>query len=202
MKHQNYRGCFGTASAWVGTVIIVIGIVLLLHNLNLFHLRELWNRYWPALLILLGLWLILKRMLTPSQNFPGIDQWTVDDQRQQVQYQRLFGDLVIRLDSKDFQGGRVQTIFGDTEIDLRGLAISAGEKKLQVNGVFGDIEILAPEQVPFRVQSSLVAGEIEILNEKRSGFSLQHTYQSPDYDNARDRLDITISHVFGDIKIR
>ncbi len=202
MKHQNYRGCFSTTGAWVGAIIIVIGLLLLLHNLNLFHLRELWHRYWPALLILLGLWLILKRTLTPSQNFPRIDQWTVDDQRQQVQYQRLFGDLVIRLDSKDFQGGRVQTIFGDAEIDLRGLAIRAGEKKLQVNGVFGDIEILVPEQVPFRVQSSLVAGEIKILNEKRSGFSLQHTYQSPDYDNARDRLDITISHVFGDIKIR
>lgn len=177
MKHQNYRDCFGTATAWVGAIMIVIGILLLLNNLNLFHLTELWHRYWPALLILLGMWLILKRMRTPSKSFPEIDQWTVDDQRQQVQYQRVFGDVVIRLDSKDFQGGRVQTIFGDTEIDLRGLAISAGEKKLQISGVFGDIEILAPEQVPFRVQSSLVAGEIRILNEKRSGFSLQHSYQ-------------------------
>lgn len=81
-------------------------------------------------------------------------QWTVADQRHQEQYSNVFGDLSLKFDSKDFQGSRVQIVFGDTEIDLRGLAIITGEKKMIVSSASGDIQILVPEQVPFRVRSS------------------------------------------------
>jgi hypothetical protein len=45
---------------WLGLLLILLGIYYLLNNLGLLP-RLQWNIIWPALLILLGLWIIFQR---------------------------------------------------------------------------------------------------------------------------------------------
>ena len=59
----------------------------------------------------------------------------------------VFGDVNIRLDSADFQGGSVNNVFGDVRIDLSGVVLQKEIVKLYVNGVFGDITIILPKDV-------------------------------------------------------
>jgi hypothetical protein len=45
---------------WVGFVLICIGILVLLSNLNLIK-GDVWNYIWPIILVVFGISLILKR---------------------------------------------------------------------------------------------------------------------------------------------
>ena len=116
-------------------------------------------------------------------------------------HSNVFGDFDVSINSKDFQTGKINNVFGDVEVDLANVEIISGEKKLNINGVFGDIKVTAPKKVPFFIRASIVAGDIKIMGEKRSGFSVEKTYKSEGYDTASNRLNIYVSHVFGDIKV-
>jgi len=43
-----------------GLILIVLGVIFLLNNLN--YLNVDWNKYWPVLLIALGVWIVIQRM--------------------------------------------------------------------------------------------------------------------------------------------
>jgi hypothetical protein len=45
---------------WTGAILIVLGIYFLLNNLNLLPPLT-WEVIWPAILIGLGVWMILRR---------------------------------------------------------------------------------------------------------------------------------------------
>src|ERR1700756_4357671 len=52
-----------------GGVLVVLGVLFLLSNLNI-NIR--WDLLWPALIILLGLWLLVARV-GPGGNFADVD---------------------------------------------------------------------------------------------------------------------------------
>lgn len=45
---------------WIGIGLVIVGIILLLDRMNLAWWLN-WNILWPLLIILIGLWLLLKR---------------------------------------------------------------------------------------------------------------------------------------------
>lgn len=201
MNDHYHSGFFSQGRIISGFIIILIGVLFLLNNLGTIEVGRFIADYWPILLILLGLRLVFqntKRQL--SKNHLVGDQTTFSDSPR-TYYSNLFGDLDLALKSLDFQTGKISTVFGDTELDLSELQIRSGEKELKVSGVFGDIHVTAPKQVPFYLKASIVAGDIKLMGEKFSGVLVDKEFKSPDYDSATNRLKIYISHVFGDVKV-
>jgi predicted membrane protein len=49
-----------------------------------------------------------------------------------------------RVDAKDFRGGAVSTMFGGYEVDLRQAAMAEGQATIDVNVMFGGVEIQIP----------------------------------------------------------
>jgi len=202
MTTHYHEGFFSNSKAIWGLIIIGIGILLLFQNFNFIDIGEFIGNYWPVLLILWGLRLAFKRShhQEPSSIYMGDKNLVSDDD--EPNHSNVFGDVEVKIETKNFRGGRIHTVFGDVEVDLSDLNIASGEKTLYLSGVFGDVEVAIPKNLPFKVKANLVAGEIKLLGQKRSGFSIQDTYRSAGYESAVNRLNISISHVFGEIKVR
>jgi len=201
MDKYYYEGSFSNSKIIIGIIIIVIGVLLLFNNFKVIDIKNFIADYWPVLLILLGIWLIFRRKhyTTRYESFAG-DQ-DIRSESSEANYSHVFGDFDVAIVTQDFQSGSVSNVFGDADIDLEQLNVSSGEKTLQISGVFGDIKVSAPKKVPFFVKANILAGDIKIMGEKREGFSIDKTYKSDGYDSATNRLNIHISHVFGDIKV-
>jgi hypothetical protein len=114
----------------------------------------------------------------------------------------IFGDAKVRVHSRDFAGGAVSTVFGDTRIDLTLAQIAEGEHMLRVNGVFGDAKILLPSGLAISVSARTTLGDLDVLEQEREGFSPSLHIESPGYASAPRRLRIVVSQVFGDVTVR
>ncbi len=200
MREHHHQGFFGDTRIFWGLIIIIIGILLLLNNVNAIDLGDFIADFWPLLLILLGLRLIVRRKHDRETTTHIAGDRDIVSNSNEAYYSNVFGDFDVAINSKDYQSGKITNVFGDVEVDLTNLNITSGEKQLQISGVFGDIKVAAPKNVSFYIRASIVAGDIKMMGEKRSGFSIEKSYESEGYDNAQNRLNIYISHVFGDIK--
>lgn len=107
--------------------------------------------YWPLLMIVAGLLIILNKFIFPAH------KWKSDLQHQCANYQTktysssgkfeknsIFGaGEHIFLDA-EFQGGEANAIFGGITLDLRRTTLPVGETKLEINAVFGGFTLLIP----------------------------------------------------------
>ncbi|HUL16454.1 MAG TPA: DUF5668 domain-containing protein [Terriglobales bacterium] len=126
--------------AW-GAFIAFIGVVLQLDQLGVAHFH--WGDIWPAVLIAAGIFMIWgsfeARRYLPDWGKGG------GDPRTTLNEHVVFGGVEKRVNSKNFKGGQLDSIFGGIEIDLRDAEIDGDEAVLVVNAVFGGIEIRVPE---------------------------------------------------------
>lgn len=119
-----------------GVILIVIGTLLQLDQLNIAHVR--WGELWPLLIIGAGL-SIVWRTLDSRRNPAG-----TGDPRTTLNEMAIFGGVVRRITTKNFQGGKIHATFGGVEIDLRDADMEADEAVLEINAVFGGVEITVP----------------------------------------------------------
>lgn len=126
----------GTGSAPLPASLIVLAIGLVFQSIALGFLpANTWAYLWPLVLVAIGLWMIIARgrIARPTVN--------ADDELSSFV---AFGGANPRSESQDFRAGTVTTIFGGTEVDLRGAKISSEGAELEVNAAFGGVEIQVP----------------------------------------------------------
>jgi len=72
----------------------------------------------------------------------------------------VFGGAERRVESQNFEGGKVEAVFGGMELDLSGAAITSPDRRaiLEVNAVFGGIEIRVPRTWRVEKKGSAVFG--------------------------------------------
>ncbi len=202
-----------------GFILIFLGILILLDNLGYADFQELLHDYWPLILVAWGVSIVIRRQSKPagtqppiaagepkappsaeqsSQSSQGGTQYSGDLLHQS----NVFGDIFTRVESQTFRGGSVSTVFGDSTIDLTGAAFADGDHELRVHGVFGDSLILLPRDRAIAVAANSVFGTLDILGQHRGGFSSDIQTTTPDYSSVQSRLKITITRVFGDVRVQ
>ena len=189
-----------------GLILIIIGGFFLFENIGLFDFGDFISTFWPVILICIGLWIIFKskeqstsrgKHVHPSQT----GDKEVRDSSDRIAMSNIFGDVKTTVHSHSFQGGTISTIFGDIVIDLSQIDIQSGDKDLTLHNVFGDIQIIPPQNVAFSMKGNSVAGDITIRSNTQSGLFPKLDYKSEGFNQAPKRLRIYASHVFGDIKV-
>ncbi len=101
------------------------------------------NLFVPVLLILLGVYMIIKHSQRRRENESFIsDEFLKKDFVDDVS---VFGggNKIIRSDN--FKGGSITAIFGGSEIDLTGCKLAEGVSVLDVVAIFGGTTILVPQ---------------------------------------------------------
>jgi predicted membrane protein len=148
-----HNGSIGT-----GVVMLVIGGVFLLRNLGILY-GNVSGYIWPLIFIAIGCSMLFRRSFLPGPWSPGPagGVFNADTLYSDI----LFGGLQPRVVSQDFQGGKVSVVFGGAEIDLRGAAIQRPNVTLQLDAVFGGIEVIVPTHWQVSAHGTGVFGAFE-----------------------------------------
>jgi predicted membrane protein len=187
---------FGKDSWIMGIIMMAIGGFYLaskLHNLP-FDMDAV---FWPSIVILAGIVIILKRTLKHKhchQRWEKCNPGKVDTfvlEEGMINESNVFGGSKRIISEENFRGGRIENVFGGTEIDLRNSKLAEGISTLEVSCVFGGMSLIVPSDWHVQIEMQSVMG----------GFVDKRRIIQPDLSTST-KLIIKGSCVFGggDIK--
>ncbi len=176
-----------TPAAYVmGGLLALLGSLLLLDNLGI--LRFEFSLFWPVLIIALGLCMLL-RVLNRKSYVEGA-KGTSGSSDATLSPFCIFSGAKRKIDSQDFKGGDVVAIFGGVHLDLRHAAIAGEQAVIDVNSLFGGIEIRVPETWLVTMKGVGIFG----------AFDDKTLHPKPDPNVKSPQLVITGTAVFSGIK--
>jgi predicted membrane protein len=196
-----------------GFVLVMFGGLLLLDNLGYADFGEMLSQFWPLLLIVWGVSILIRRSNrisepqpqpqpanvggAPSSASPADYSFVMDGDV--IHQSEVFGDTHITVTSSNFMGGSVSTVFGDCVIDLSKATFAQGEHTLRVHTVFGDSRITLPPGAAVAISANSTFGEMHMKDQQKGGFTSFMASRTPGYDSAPNRMQFSISKVFGDL---
>lgn len=144
------------AAIWA-IALIVCGVLMILGNLGVLQIAG--SVFWPVMLIAFGATLLVRP--------PRPAEWAgrfreAAERNARRRYSRtpagesfsgtslnesvVFSSLNRRVETQQFEGGRLETVFGSIELDLSDAAVSSLDRRvaIDVKAVFGGIEITVP----------------------------------------------------------
>lgn len=164
-------------------LIIIFGTVQLL-ALGVIT-GETISGWWPIILIIIGVSVILTKLRGPSPAESGVDE---------VDLMAIFGgnDSLITTDS--FVGGDITAMFGGVDLDLRDSKIKSPPAKVNVFVLFGGTDIKVPEDwhVKINVLPILGGAEDERMRSRERK------------ERSRDRPDLIVNGfvAFGGVSVK
>ena len=149
---------------WSGPLLLIaFGVFLQVSRLHIFSWWRV-RSLWPAILILLGLWMLIGRLrprgVSVDSNLSsntGVRQ----ESGELVDAFVIFGGLESAANSKQFRGGEATAILGGINLDLRSAALAPGENRLNLTALFGGINLHVPENWEVVVEGTPLLGSIE-----------------------------------------
>ena len=147
MRHHNRsRGYF-----W-GIILIALGLLFLLQNMDYLDVGNVFQDYWPAILILIGVKMLFdrrKRSTSETHFFGGSEKYNNGDTHSKSDsfestsaeaYNNIFGDIRLRFDDRAINKFFTNNVFGDIDLDFSQSKFEESAS-IRVNGIFGDVEI-------------------------------------------------------------
>jgi hypothetical protein len=176
-----------------GILLILIGFLALLDSLDLICFWPTLGKFWPLILVALGIWLLLRRTYFYSGDRPSI--------REGKKYSKAFGDLKIDAKDMDPHGLDAEMGFGDIELNLTKASFSDRENVINLALGFGDIKVWVPGELKVSATGTCGAGDVDILGKRDDGLGNKVDYQDEGYQGAQKKLRIIAKLGFGDIRI-
>lgn len=188
-----------------GIILGGLGTVFLLRNLGYIY-GNIWEYIWPGILIAVGLSILVRHLERQSHGFdPGLPppgtgtsfppSSAFNASTSGANYlhaECVFSGTRQRLETQDFLGGKVTTIFGGAEIDLRGVGTKREEVSIKAEAVFGGIELWVPAHWHTIVRGTGVFG----------GFEDKTFPAAPGAAANAPRLIVTGSAIFGGVVVK
>ena len=182
-----------TPSGYVwGGVVALIGAFLLLDTLDIIVFN--FAVIWPLLLIAFGLSVLVRalernRFRGGAPFVPGAPPLATSPV---VGTHAFFSDSKSGTETQDFHGGDATAIFGAARFDLRNASMAVEEARIDVNVVFGEVEVRVPETWSVVNRAGVVF----------AGVNDKTIHPKPDPNVKTPRLLITGVVVFGGITLR
>jgi hypothetical protein len=166
-----------------GGLLILIGVLVLassIFNVNL------WNLFWPVLLIMLGLWVLVRpRWIGPKGS---------------VEF--LFFNNLRRKGVWQVKNEEIWSFLGDVFLDLTGAEIPSGETIYRIYGFIGDVDLIVPQGVGVSVSSAAFINEVKLLGKKQSSILLPVDMASEGYESAEHKIRLDLAFFISDVKIK
>lgn len=129
------------------TSLIFFGLATIFY-LHYFHIVRIGD-IWPAILIFIGLSFILKRKSSPKRISESGENYFDEV--------AIFGGTERKYVSENLQGGKITSIFGGSEIDLRGSKAQDGAV-IEIFCMFGGVELMLPEDWKVNMDATAIFG--------------------------------------------
>ena len=115
-----------------GVVLMAIGLFNLVPEL------------WPLLLVLIGLYIIFGRKGHCRSSAERVETGQSKDSNDYVESISIFGGGSKIVNSDNFKGGSIVSIFGGSEINLTNSKLAEGENNIEITAVFGGTTLIVP----------------------------------------------------------
>ena len=103
----------------------------------------------------------------------------------------MFSGTRQKIESQEFEGGKIAVIFGGAEIDLRGAVTKREEITIKAEAVFGGVEMWVPANWQTIVRGTAVFGSFE-----------DKTFPAAPGQGKMPRLIVTGGAVFGSVIVK
>jgi predicted membrane protein len=175
-----------------GTLLVLAGLFLLVVN---FGPARLSNAVGPMLLVLLGIFLVLKALQkSRGQGSPGMAPRAPGHEGYHT-CTAVFGGCKRRPQLTTFRGAEMTAIFGGVELDLRQAVRDEGEIRVDVFVLFGAGEISVPQHWDVVMRATAIAGAAEDKT--------LHLPGDPSAEgSSRPRLVVTGLALFGGVAVK
>lgn len=150
-------------SGKIGSLLcLIIGVLLLLASLKVFDFELVFEIFWPAVVVIIGLSLILG-----NKNSEEVSSKIKDfDKNGVMQITATFGEQNVNASGEDFGGANINAIFGAVTLDLRDAKLS-DEAVISCSAIFGGIDILVPSDCLVKVKATPIFGGVDNKKEKK-----------------------------------
>ena len=196
-----------------GLIIVSFGVLFLLDNLHVLDFGDFISDYWPLILVLIGVRMIISRNRAddattekPEPSAPRTENISSSSSpsgnpssQQYFSESKFIGDTWLKLNTDDFTGGTASSFIGDTHLDFSEVSVKSGEKSVHISGFIGDVKITPPKKVPFMLNVNTTIGDIRIFENTYEGLVQSKMYKSPEYDSAPARIRLQVSKFIGDV---
>lgn len=181
-----FRGMF-----WL--LLMLTGFALLVNDI--FPGKNLGAFGWPVLLIVFGVYFLLRRKKKPAYMAGDGSAWDSADipatGEDFIEGVAIFGQIRKKPVSKNFRGGEVTAIFGGARIDLSQVDMPH-QAELEITTVFGGVQLVIPPHWKVRTETAVIFGGVDdkriITNDYTSG--------------AQKELILRGEAIFGGIELR
>lgn len=148
-KH-NFR--FG---GWI--IPIFVGLAFLMEDVFLGY--DVRHYFWPTVIILIGLFMIIRprRRKWDTDFVAGTNDTTAGDF---IDSSIVFGGAKKTVITKNFQGGRIENIFGGTDLNMM-QADFKGTVVMDFSVMFGGVKLLVPPQWIIKNEIAAILGGID-----------------------------------------
>ena len=167
----------------VGGIAIALGSIKLLDNLDIIDVSS--KLYAPILLIALGVAFLVCNLKGDDVRKDG--EVTV---LPTIHPMVVFGGIVQRVDSQEFEGGEMLALFGGVEIDFRKAKMRNNIAMIEANAIFGGCSLKVPENWTVEIQGTGAFGGYE-----------DKTIPPRDGEGPVQKLVLTGNAVFGGISV-
>ncbi len=162
-----------------GAIILLLSVSFLFNTLLDFNFFSV---LWPILIIGIGVSLLFKEEKKEEKEEKNLKEGTSF-----LSQTILFRDEKLKIDSKEFKGGRLDMFVGSLKLDLREVKVSKGGAKLNINCAFANVEVLVPTECRVKSKGNSVIGNWTINLKER--------------ERKEPILNITGNILFGEVKI-
>jgi predicted membrane protein len=136
-----------------GIVLILIGGFFLALDFvdSSYYLHRI---FWPSLIILVGIMFLFRGRRThlfDAEYQEHSDQDFIDDTN-------IFGGGQKVVSSKNFQGGKITSVFGGSTIDLTQAQLSKGMNVIDVVSIFGGSKLVVPRDWDIHLEVTAIFG--------------------------------------------
>lgn len=171
---------------FIGAALVLLGLLLLLGTLGGMSFGRVMAIFWPALLIIFGLFLLLR---------PRPQQTVLEGGGP------VIGEVVLGKEPWELRDGETRMAVGQVRLDLRQARMQPGETKLALSGGIGSILVVVPPELEVSVWAEVGVGSIRVLGEKADGLGRQLSFASPGYGSAEKRVRMKISLGMGEVAV-
>ena len=136
-----------------GFILIAIGGVFLFRDIVPFSFHEI-GGIWPVILILIGVGLLIHNR--PTGRSEGGDE--KKNEHDYIDEITIFGGTKKIINSQQFRGGKVSSIFGGSELILNNAVPVKGGAKVEVFTMFGGCVFAVPSDWTVRNEATVLLG--------------------------------------------
>ena len=171
-----------------GALLVVVGTLLQLDSLHIIRFR--WAEVWPLAVIAAGLMMIWGSIESRRRRI------SAPNGQDTMNATSVFGGVERRITAQDFRFGSVSAVFGGVELDFHGADIDGEEAVMEVNVIFGGVEIRVPDHWHVEARNQTLFGG---YSDSTRG-ALNNSGAGP--TSSKKTLVITGQVLFGGIEVK